>query len=146
VDEKLVTVSTFVSTIEANLARNRLEREGIPAVLSHESSAGNPGILSNTLGEVQLQVAEENQGRALASLGSDVDGTDSHREGEQSTFEKPVSESEPSNDDEEEDTQLMTDRFKKIAGPVIWIGFLGPTLFFLALAVLMIVVYLIREL
>lgn len=144
--EKLVTVRTFASTIEANLARNRLEGEGISSVLSDDLSARNLGGLSNTLVGVQLQVAEENRERAVVCLDSHDDVAESRHDGEQGELENPDSESKDSEDDEEEDTQLMTDSFKKIAGPVIWIGFLGPMLFFLALAVLMIVGYLLRQL
>ncbi|HEV3257486.1 MAG TPA: DUF2007 domain-containing protein [Gemmataceae bacterium] len=69
--DKLVTLATFSKTYEAELARNRLEAEGIAAHLSGEASA-DLWTIGTSFGTVQLQVAEadlERAGDILDSVG-----------------------------------------------------------------------------
>jgi len=66
--EKLVTLETFSSPWEAQLARACLEAEGIEAVVADEHFFRLYGALSNTLGGVRLQVRPESAGRAAELL------------------------------------------------------------------------------
>ncbi len=67
--EKLVTVETFTSPWEAQLARSCLEAEGIYAVIADEHFQRlYGGALSSTLGGVRLQVRPEDAGSAAELL------------------------------------------------------------------------------
>lgn len=66
--EQLVTIETFTSPWEAQLARACLEAEGIEAVIADEHFFRLYGALSNSLGGVRLQVRPENAGRAVELL------------------------------------------------------------------------------
>jgi putative signal transducing protein len=66
--ERLVTVETFSSAWEAQLARACLEAEGIHAVIADENFYRLYGALSSTLGGVRLQVHPEEAGRAAELL------------------------------------------------------------------------------
>ena len=61
---QLVTVETFSSPWEAQLARAALEAEGIDAVIADEHFLGLYGALTSTLGGVRLQVRPEDAVRA----------------------------------------------------------------------------------
>jgi hypothetical protein len=63
-----VTVETFSSPWEAQLARACLEAEGIDAVIADEHFFRLYGALSNALGGVRLQVRPEHAGRAAELL------------------------------------------------------------------------------
>jgi hypothetical protein len=65
---KRVTVETFSSSWEAQLARTALEAEGIDAVIADEHFLGLYGALTSTLGGVRLQVLPEELGRATELL------------------------------------------------------------------------------
>jgi Putative prokaryotic signal transducing protein len=65
---RLVTVETFSSPWEAQLARACLEAEGIDAVIADEHFFRLYGALSNALGGVRLQVRPEQAGRATELL------------------------------------------------------------------------------
>jgi hypothetical protein len=65
---KLVTVETFSSPWEAQLARACLEAEGIEAMIADEHFFRLYGALSSTLGGVRLQVRPEHAGRAAELL------------------------------------------------------------------------------
>ncbi len=65
---KRVTVETFSSSWEAQLARTALEAEGIDAVIADEHFLGLYGALTSTLGGVRLQVLPEEVGRATELL------------------------------------------------------------------------------
>ena len=56
----LQTVESFIDPIAAYLAKGRLETEGIPAFVAHEYHIWANWGLSNALGGVKIQVAEEN--------------------------------------------------------------------------------------
>jgi len=75
--DKLVTLATFGKSYEAELARNRLEAEGIAVHLSDETISALWG-LGDPFGTVKLQVAEADLDRAgniLDSVG-EPRGTD----------------------------------------------------------------------
>ena len=66
--ERLVTVETYSSPWEAQLARACLEAEGIHAVVADEHFFRLYGALTSTLGGVRLQVRAEDSGRAAELL------------------------------------------------------------------------------
>lgn len=66
--EKLVTVETFSSSWEAQLARSCLEAEGIHSVIADEHFHRLYSALSSTLGGVRLQVRPEDADRAAEML------------------------------------------------------------------------------
>jgi hypothetical protein len=63
--DRVVTIASFAFTPEAEMAKNLLETEGIPAFLAGELSAN---LLNNAAGEVQLQVRAQDAQRAVAVL------------------------------------------------------------------------------
>jgi hypothetical protein len=65
----LATVATFWSSVEANLARNRLTAEGISSCLQGEEAATMTWGLANATGGILLQVQARDVERALACLG-----------------------------------------------------------------------------
>jgi hypothetical protein len=75
--DKLITVATFNTPIEAALARNHLENGGIPAFLGDEETIGILGRLMGAgLSGVKLMVSEEHVLRAediLTSLWAQID-------------------------------------------------------------------------
>lgn len=68
--KKLVTVATFGTPTEANLARNQLDAEGIRAFLADETTVGMAWHLGNAVGGIKLQVADDDAERALSILES----------------------------------------------------------------------------
>ena len=66
--EKLVTLQTFSSSWEAELARACLETEGIHAVIADEHFFRLYGALSHTMGGLRLQVRPEDAERAAELL------------------------------------------------------------------------------
>ena len=52
----LITIATYVSPLEAHLAKGRLEAEGIPAFIAHEHHIWANWMLSNALGGVKVQI------------------------------------------------------------------------------------------
>jgi hypothetical protein len=75
--DKLITVATFNTPMEAALARNHLESEGIPAFLADEETIGIlGGLVGAALGGVKLMVSEDHVLRAedlLTSLWAQTD-------------------------------------------------------------------------
>jgi hypothetical protein len=65
---RLVTVETFSSAWEAQLARAALESEGIEAVIADEHFLRLYGALTSTLGGVRLQVRPDDAARATELL------------------------------------------------------------------------------
>src|SRR5262249_26058835 len=80
--EKLITVATFDTPIKAELAKNRLEEEGIPAFLGDEQTVGIRWHLGTALGGVKLQVSDEFADRAVAILEAPLDCAVSANEAE----------------------------------------------------------------
>ncbi len=68
--ERLVTVETFSSPWQAQLARACLESEGVHAVVADEHFYRLYGALSGTLGGIKLQVRPEEAQRASELLRS----------------------------------------------------------------------------
>jgi hypothetical protein len=66
--ERLVTLETFTSPWEAQLARARLEAEGIHSFIADENFIRLYWALSNAVGGVKLQVREEDATRAAELL------------------------------------------------------------------------------
>jgi putative intracellular protease/amidase len=54
---ELVTIATFDSPIEAQIARAALEEAGVTAFIADERMAGMPWMLSNAIGGAKLQVS-----------------------------------------------------------------------------------------
>jgi hypothetical protein len=69
--DKIVTLAMYHDPMEAQLVRNRLEAEGIPAFLSGDETSNLFGGMSGAFGTVHLQVAEENLERAADLLEAD---------------------------------------------------------------------------
>ena len=67
--DDLVTIATFSSTVDAELAKSRLESEGISAALGNELASGLMPFLGPGLGGVTLQVANHDVERAKEVLG-----------------------------------------------------------------------------
>mgnify|MGYP001600064856 CR=1 FL=1 len=65
---QLVTVATFAAPAEAELARQRLQRDGIAACLADELTGGILGLTTGGLSSVKVQVNAADQERAAAIL------------------------------------------------------------------------------
>lgn len=70
--EKLVTVETFTTPWEAQIARTRLEAEGIHSVVADENLVRLYWALSGALGGVKLQVRAEDVSQAAELLRDSV--------------------------------------------------------------------------
>jgi hypothetical protein len=64
--ERFVTIATYVFPWEAQLAKARLESEGIDAVVADENAAGIYG--ANAIGGIKLRAREEDADRAAGLL------------------------------------------------------------------------------
>jgi Putative prokaryotic signal transducing protein/SPOR domain len=69
-DVDLVTVAAFPDVAEAQLARERLETEGIRAFVIDAQTAGVLPFLTPASGGVRVQVAPADEQRAREVLGS----------------------------------------------------------------------------
>lgn len=69
----LITIASFDHPIEANLAKTRLEAEGIECVLTNEHIAGMNWVWAPTIGGVGLQVLEADARRAMEILEGEPD-------------------------------------------------------------------------
>ena len=79
VDEDMVTVATFGSAFEADMARSRLQAEGIAAVEIGGASAGVMPFLAAS-GGIQLRVAADDAERAREILGLAESGPEPPKE------------------------------------------------------------------
>lgn len=66
----LVTVATFPDLPEAELAKERLESEGIQAFVLHENTAGVMPFLTPGSGGIHVQVGNADAERAREILAS----------------------------------------------------------------------------
>ena len=66
--DEFLTVATFDSPIDANLAKNRLEAAGIRAFLADEETVAMTWQFANAVGAIKLQVAARDFNRALDLL------------------------------------------------------------------------------
>ncbi len=64
----LITVATFAHTLDAHLAKTRLESEGIDCVLTNEHIASMNWVWPLAIGGVGLQVRESDAERAAEIL------------------------------------------------------------------------------
>jgi hypothetical protein len=69
-DVDLVTIASFPDVAEAQLAKERLESEGIRAFVIDAQTAGVLPFLTPASGGVRVQVAPQDQQRAREVLGS----------------------------------------------------------------------------
>ncbi len=67
----LVTISRYSMPYEAQIAKSRLDTEGIPAFIADEHTINMQWLYSNALGGVRLQVPEPYVETALALLAED---------------------------------------------------------------------------
>ena len=65
-EEKLVTIATFTDSIEANLARQKLDDAGIESVLTGQNAANMYGI--SAIARTELQVLENQVQKAQEIL------------------------------------------------------------------------------
>ncbi len=68
--DKLVTIGTFHTVVEATFALNQLEAEGVKAVLADTASVEVMWHLTEAIGGIKLQVMEEDADRAISILDS----------------------------------------------------------------------------
>ena len=68
---KLVTIASFNTPGEANIARNYLDAAGVQAFLPDESAATMAWHLSGAIGGIKLQVADRDVAKAQAFLRAD---------------------------------------------------------------------------
>ncbi len=66
--DDLVPIATFKTPIEGELAKIRLESEGIPSYLGNEATIGVMPFLANGLGGVTIQVIRKHAARAREIL------------------------------------------------------------------------------
>jgi Putative prokaryotic signal transducing protein len=71
--DKTVVVAHFGDPVEAELAKNRLEAEGIRAFLGTENTAGLFAGMGLTFGGISLHVTEPDLARAAAMLDTPAD-------------------------------------------------------------------------
>src|SRR5688500_8473440 len=64
----LVTIATYWDSTEANISRNLLRTEEIPAFLENEAFVQVTGLYANASGGIKLKVGEGDVERALALL------------------------------------------------------------------------------
>ncbi len=104
----LVTLETFMNAMQASLVKQHLEAAGIRCVLADEFTVSNFWHLSNAIGGIKLQVAEEDFERATALLEAqrqtaqpgDITYTDDAEK------DSPLIEPKPSADDEPDELPL----------------------------------------
>ncbi|USA42193.1 DUF2007 domain-containing protein [Spongiibacter taiwanensis] len=68
----LTTVARFSFPYEAQIARARLDAEGIPAFVADEQTINMQWLFSNALGGVRLQVPSAYEARAREVLAEDL--------------------------------------------------------------------------
>jgi hypothetical protein len=67
--DELTTVATFTNTAEAELAKERLESEGVRAFVLDEQAAGVLPFMGSAMGGIRVQVPTELAERAKEILG-----------------------------------------------------------------------------
>ncbi len=86
-NDEFVTVATYASPVEANLAKSYLEDAGVKAFLSGEQMVETAWYLSNAVGGIKLQTASRNAEEALAILAERVDSMPVSRDKSESVEE-----------------------------------------------------------
>lgn len=77
----LTTIATFSFPYEAQIARARLDSEGIPAFVADEHSINANWLYSNAFGGVRLQVPQKFAEEALGILSKDYSQDLVHEQG-----------------------------------------------------------------
>ncbi|NJR76495.1 MAG: DUF2007 domain-containing protein [Scytonema sp. CRU_2_7] len=95
-----VTVATFNNSIEANLAKQRLEAEGIRSFLANESTVDLAWHLTVAVGWIKLQVHESDAAQAKFILGSSKLDAQSVAEGDKTTAQEQLLVQDEAEDDE----------------------------------------------
>ncbi len=68
--EDLVTVATFSDVAQAELARERLQLEGVQAFVLDDATGGVMPFMTNALGGIRVQVKPEDADKAREILGA----------------------------------------------------------------------------
>jgi hypothetical protein len=127
--ENLVTVGTYPTSLEAQLAKNRLQAAGIPAILLDGEVADMAWYLTNAVGGVKLQVQPGAAEQARAVLARVHSGEENAPSGEQTADEGMEMGLLPGGEvpeDEEEESQTGRERDAERA----WRGAVLGLLFF----------------
>ncbi|MDE2755718.1 MAG: DUF2007 domain-containing protein [Acidobacteriota bacterium] len=72
----LITIASFDHTLDANLAKTRLEAEGIDCILTDEHITSMNWFWVPAIGGVRLQVRESDAERAVEILEGESDDED----------------------------------------------------------------------
>lgn len=83
-NDDLVTVATFGDALTAEMARNRLEAEGIRAMIMDRETSAMAWHLTNAIGGVKLLVAAHDEDRAIEILDHPRSHQDADDTGEES--------------------------------------------------------------
>ena len=81
--EKLVTVKTFDSYIEANIAKGLLESNGIPAFVAGENAANVYTVPSIAAASLQVPEDKVNEARELLKAAAEGEGAEELEEMEE---------------------------------------------------------------
>jgi hypothetical protein len=109
--DRLITIASFATPLEARMAMNQLEAAGIRAALEGEATTGMAWHLTNAIGGVKLLVLERDSERAIAILDGADDEHDSATEGlgEDADFNEPDDEDWDEDTDEDHDDEEHDD-------------------------------------
>ena len=117
--EKLVTIAEYLEPVEADMMRNRLEEEGIRAMLDNIGVVSMVWMFSQAVGGIKLMVFEEDAERALEILeGMRAELEEARREtaaqmvameGEESEQEDEFAEQEEELQEDEGEAQIASD-------------------------------------
>ncbi|MEO0474578.1 MAG: DUF2007 domain-containing protein [Planctomycetota bacterium] len=69
-DQRYVTIEQFDNILHAELAQIRLEEAGIPVYLHNRNIVWADPLLSNAVGNIKVQVPEEDRERAIEVIAS----------------------------------------------------------------------------
>ncbi|MHC4507992.1 MAG: putative signal transducing protein [Planctomycetota bacterium] len=110
--DKLVTIATFSALVEASMARDQLDAEGVRAVLADAETVGMAWHLTGAFGGIKLQVMAADADRAISILRADDTTSSSDAESWQdATGEDFARESDRAYEDEYEyPTNELVDR------------------------------------
>ena len=78
--DRLITIATFQQPVEAAMAQNFLDSEGIPSTLLDETTIATGWMLAGALGGIKLQVPAEHVERAEFLLARIHEGKDDDEE------------------------------------------------------------------
>ena len=109
----MTTIATFGDAVEAHLARGRVEDAGIRTYLADENVTVMAWHLSNAIGGIKLQVADEDVSAALAAL-SGENGEESPEESDTETT-TAILPAEPSATVDPVDTSAVEDEVEDVA-------------------------------